>query len=259
MALCYRQTVKASKSSAWKSRCAAFGLVLAGVMSVPAAAQEGGDLQAQITYAYQTEDLGRLRSLRQSLADQVRGEHATTAARYHLAHADYRLGLLLRSRRQAAAQPLQECASQLSELDQGEAVSAEVLALQAICWMELAGERKLQAVFLRSRAVEALQRAARADARNPRVKLGQALQQLAVAGDAGPVPPELERAAELFEHSPATNEEAPGWGHAECYLLMGHALRVRGDELGARNWLEKALIIAPDYKAAQAEIAQLNR
>jgi hypothetical protein len=64
---------------------------------------------------------------------------------------------------------------------------------------------------------------------------------------------------ELFDHSPATSEEAPGWGHAESYLLMGHELRLRGDVLGARNWIEKALITAPDYKAAQAELALLNR
>jgi hypothetical protein len=29
--------------------------------------------------------------------------------------------------------------------------------------------------------------------------------------------------------------------------------------LGARNWIEKALIVAPDYKAAQRQLALLVR
>ena len=33
----------------------------------------------------------------------------------------------------------------------------------------------------------------------------------------------------------------------------------RGDLLGARNWIEKSLIVAPDYKAAQRQMATLVR
>ena len=33
--------------------------------------------------------------------------------------------------------------------------------------------------------------------------------------------------------------------------------RSRGDQLGARNWIEKSLIAAPDYKAAQRQLALL--
>ena len=51
----------------------------------------------------------------------------------------------------------------------------------------------------------------------------------------------------------------PGWGHAEAYLALGHQLLQRGDVLGARNWIERALIAAPDYKAAQRELAPLER
>jgi hypothetical protein len=34
-------------------------------------------------------------------------------------------------------------------------------------------------------------------------------------------------------------------------------LQSRGDVLGARNWIEKSLIVAPDFKAAQRQIASL--
>ena len=60
----------------------------------------------------------------------------------------------------------------------------------------------------------------------------------------------MTQAAQLFEQSSATRADAPGWGHAEAYLALGTQLAARGDMLGARNWIEKALIVAPEYKGA---------
>jgi Tfp pilus assembly protein PilF len=51
--------------------------------------------------------------------------------------------------------------------------------------------------------------------------------------------------------------DAPGWGHGEAYLELGRQYQARGDLLGARNWIEKALIVAPDYKSAQRQLASL--
>jgi len=34
---------------------------------------------------------------------------------------------------------------------------------------------------------------------------------------------------------------------------------MRGDHLGARNWIEKALIAAPDFKTAQRQLASLSK
>ena len=70
---------------------------------------------------------------------------------------------------------------------------------------------------------------------------------------------ELRSAAELFEQSSGTREDAPGWGHAEAYLALGRELQIRGDHLGARNWIEKALIAAPDFKTAQRQLASLSK
>ena len=70
---------------------------------------------------------------------------------------------------------------------------------------------------------------------------------------------QLQLAAQLFDASSATSIDAPGWGHAEAYLALGRELQSRGDQLGARNWIEKSLIAAPDYKAAQRQLALLVR
>ncbi len=70
---------------------------------------------------------------------------------------------------------------------------------------------------------------------------------------------ELQLAAQLFDQSSATRIDVPGWGDAEAYLALGMQLQARGDLLGARNWIEKSLIVAPDYKAAQRQLAILVR
>jgi Tfp pilus assembly protein PilF len=70
---------------------------------------------------------------------------------------------------------------------------------------------------------------------------------------------QLQLAAQLFDQSSATRIDVPGWGHAETYLALGRQLQSRGDLLGARNWIEKSLIVAPDFKAAQRQMATLVR
>jgi len=61
----------------------------------PAPAQLGGDLQAQILYAYQTEDTHILKNLIQDLTTRVKADEDDAPLRYHLAHAEYRRGLLV--------------------------------------------------------------------------------------------------------------------------------------------------------------------
>ncbi len=68
-----------------------------------APAQQGGDLQAQILYAYQTEDGNALANLIQDLTTQAKADAGDASLKYHLAHAQYRSGLLAGSRRRRSA------------------------------------------------------------------------------------------------------------------------------------------------------------
>ncbi len=98
-------------------------------------------------------------------------------------------------------------------------------------------------MLLRSRAEERLKAALVLAPRNPRAvflsardglarsKPGSAEHQRAFE--------QLQMAVQLFDASSATALDAPGWGHAECYLALGRELQSRGDQLGARNWIEK--------------------
>jgi tetratricopeptide (TPR) repeat protein len=121
----------------------------------------------------------------------------------------------------------------------------------------------LEAVLLRSRASERLNAAFALAPRNPRVLYLTAMDGLARSKPGSAENQrafeQLQLAAQLFDQSSATRIDAPGWGHAEAYLALGIQLQSRGDRLAARNWIEKSLIVAPDFKAAQRQMASLVR
>ncbi|HSY97696.1 MAG TPA: hypothetical protein VK793_18875 [Steroidobacteraceae bacterium] len=228
-------------------------------------AQQGGDLQAQILYAYQSEDGNALANLIQDLTVQVKADAGDASLKYHLAHAQYRSGLLAAAADAGARaeSAFSDCIDQLKPLASQDVKSVEALILQSACYAGLADQRKLESVLLRSRSDERLKTALKLAPHNPRAVFLSSMQGLARAKPGSDEQrrcfAELERAAQLFDQSPATNIDTPGWGHAEAYLALGRQLQSRGDQLGARNWIEKSLIAAPDYKAAQRQLAQLVR
>jgi tetratricopeptide (TPR) repeat protein len=239
-------------------------LTVLAIAAFAAHAQEGGDTQAQIDYAYQTEDSNSLSNLIQNLTNKVSNDSADAALRYHLAHAQYRFGQLSRERHSRAAQAaFSDCIDELKPVIDKDVKSAEGMVLQSACYSELADLKSLEAVLLRTRAADRLKAALKLQPRNPRAVLLSALQDMRHAkigsaesqkGLAG-----LQSAAQLFEQSSGTSNDAPGWGHAEAYLALGRELQARGDRVGARNWIEKALIAAPDYRVAQRQLASLAK
>ena len=232
------------------------------LLATAAPAQMGGDYQAQILYAFQTEDINSLTNLIQDLTNRVKAQADDPSLRYHLAHAQYRRGLLAGDANAHVAEAaFSDCVDGLKPLLSQDVKSVEPMILQSACYAGLAERRRLESALLRSRAAERLKSALALAPRNPRAvflesqealgqaKPGSAEQQHAIA--------QLELAAKLFDSSSATNIDTPGWGHAEAYLALGRSLQARGDQLGARNWIEKSLIIAPDYKAAQRQLGSL--
>jgi tetratricopeptide (TPR) repeat protein len=239
----------------------ALSLCLAGLS---AHAQTGGDLEAQILYAFHTEDSNQLADLVQTMTTQEQSGSADNALRYHLAHAQYRLGLLDGDKPEHNAESaFADCIEQLKVVLGQDPNSVESLALQSACYSNLARLRKVEAVLLRSRAADRLASAFKLAPHNPRVELLRATDGLARSrpgsSENAQAFAQLQLAAQLFEQTSATSVDAPGWGHAEAYLELGRQLQAHGDVLGARNWIEKALIIAPDFKAAQRQLATLVR
>jgi hypothetical protein len=239
-------------------------LILLLGAAVVARAQEGGDTQARIDYAYQTEDVNSLANLIQNLTAQVKSDAGDIALRYHLAHAQYRFGQLAVERHTRGAEAaFSDCIDELKPVIETNVKSAEGMVQQSACYLGLADLRMLEAVLLRTRAADRLKSARKLEPRNPRAVLLSAMQEMHHAKAGSPESQrgfaELQLAAQLFEQSSGTSLDAPGWGHAEAYLALGRELQIRGDHLGARNWIEKALLAAPDYKIAQRQLALLAK
>jgi len=245
-------------------RMKSLAIIALSLAFAPGRAQEGGDLQAQILYAFQAEDTNQLANLVQTLTTQVKSGGAEPALRYHLAHAQYRMGLLAeQGRARNPEQAFAGCVEQLKPVLEQDVKSAEALALDSACYAHLAKYKRLEGALLRSRAADRLREAFAIAPRNPRVLYLMAMDGLARAkpgsAENQQAFAQLQLAAQLFDQSSATRIDVPGWGHAEAYLALGMQLQSRGDLLGARNWIEKSLIVAPDYKAAQRQMANLVR
>jgi len=234
------------------------------LLATAAPAQLGGDRQAQILYAYQTEDTNTLKNLIQDLTTQAKADGADPSLHYHLAHAQYRMGMLAGSANAREAESaFSDCIDQLKPGLSQDVKSVEALILQSACYSGLAEHRSLESVLLRSRSEERLKTALKLAPRNPRAVFLASMEGLARAkpgtAERQHAFEQLELAAQLFDASSATSIETPGWGHAESYLALGRELHSRGDRVGARNWIEKSLIVAPDYKEAQRQLALLVR
>jgi tetratricopeptide (TPR) repeat protein len=221
-------------------------------------AQEGGDLQARILYAFHTEDLNQAAELSRNLAVEVRDHGDAPAMRYHWAHAQYRYAALLLARQPAeAGKALDTCVQGLAPLLDADPNAIEPLILQSACYADLAQIGGLGKLLARRRARDRIETAMRLAPRNPRALLVLGIQELRDEPSARAIPAAVRQAAAIFEQSAATADESPGWGHADAYLLLGRQLRLHGDIVMARNWIEQALIAAPDFRAAQRELAGL--
>jgi tetratricopeptide (TPR) repeat protein len=226
--------------------------------------QEGGDVQAQILYAYHTEDTNTLQDLIQGLHKELKDDAGNPALHYHLAHAHYRLADLSgRAAARRADEALSDCIDDLRPLLRKDVKSVEALILQGACYLSLADLRTVESVVLRARAWDRLNAAAKLAPRNPRLLLIESTQALAHARTDSPerqqALSQLNLAVQEFDRAPATNVDEPGWGHAEAYLALGCELKAQGDRVQARNLIEKALIAAPDYKSAQRQLALLSQ
>jgi Tfp pilus assembly protein PilF len=90
------------------------------------------------------------------------------------------------------------------------------------------------------------------DPDNPRVQLVECLCLVNSDTDRSTVVFEkLQSMVEAFETSPPSRPGQPDWGHAEALTLLGAQYLQRGDPLAARDALERALVIAPDFREAQ--------
>jgi tetratricopeptide (TPR) repeat protein len=234
---------------------AAFAVAFAG-QGAFAADSAWLDVEGRIQYGFYTEDARSLADL----ADQLsRGEGPQEPLRnYYAGLANYRLALLLSTRDKAHARDaVERCVDSLDGALKTETDFAAALALQSAClrtlavlkpWKPLAG----------SKSAGQMEKAVKLAPKDPRVLLLEALER----GDGEKIDEQalakLKKAAAAFEAERQGLERTPGWGAAEAYAYLGRGYLDRGDVLAARDALERALLIAPDFALARRLLSKIT-
>jgi hypothetical protein len=241
------------------------GLLTAALLLLGAGARaddtEWRDLESRIQYSYYTEDARTLQKLEDELATN---ESHGKLKSYYVALNAWRQGQLAARNAAAAktaASALQRCVHELDASLEAQPDVAEALALRAGCANTAQAGGGLHVPFTGPKPARDIQRALELAPRNPRVLLIDAMiDYLAAASSGGNrerALPKLRHAVAAFEVERGGAEPVPGWGAAEAYVYLGRDLLDHGDGVGARDALEHALLLAPDYQEARRLMAKI--
>lgn len=246
----------------WRVLAALAGLALGATLAY-ADETQWRDAEARVQYGYYTEDARALSSVAEALGGS--DSHAKLRD-YYVALTDWRLALLVAqnpsaARGTSAAQLLQHCVHQMDLALEAQADFAEGLALRAACAVTPVGGANLHVPFTGPKPHKDIERALSLAPKNPRVLLVDAMSDYLLAPSAGGNKEralgKLRAATAAFEVERAGPEPLPGWGAAEAYLYLGRDLLDHGDAVGARDALEHALLLAPDYAQARRLMARI--
>jgi hypothetical protein len=236
-----------------------FGILLLALAATTLAQESSWrDVENRVQYAYYTEDAAALRGLQGTLSAE---ESDNPLKRYYAALLAWRQAQL--ALRDAAApggasatQHAQRCVSELDAAIALRADFADALALRALC-LEAGGARTLATY----RARRDLERALQLAGHNPRVLLADAMSdyqlQPARGGNRERALGKLRRTVDAFEAERGGVEQVPGWGAADAWWLLARDLLDHADPIAARDALEHALLIAPQFMEARRLMAKI--
>lgn len=222
-------------------------------------------LERQIESGYFQQNAAALQALAASLPADDGAAAAETQDEewqsYYGALLAYRLALLAKNDELRAWPFTQQCVDRLNRalvIDPG---SAEALALQSAC-LALQSHMDpwrspLAAPLSRARIDKALKLAPE----NPRVLLLAALasrdRPRLFGGDTQQAFVLMQRAVSAFERQRGRPPGLPGWGAADAFTDLAQEYLTRGEALAARNVLERALLVAPDFAPARLLMAEI--
>lgn len=264
---------------------AALALAGAAAFSDIASAQEAtdwADVEGRVQYAYYTNDARALNGVLATLKPkEVEGEKESAddlvMRSYFRALAQYRIAQVLAPTKKGDAKDaIDDCHDEvdngvtalpkvppgLDETDANRQKRAELYALATAC--TLAGrEMSTMPFFGGGRIGSRIEDAVKLEPKNPRVRLVETLAQFDRAGkdekQKAAALAKLRTVAQMFEAARAAASSTPEWGAAETYAFLGRALYEQRDVVGAREALERSLLIAPDYAFPRKLMSQITR
>jgi hypothetical protein len=214
------------------------------------------DIESRIQYGYYTEDAPALKSLVGLIAadeghDKLHG--------YYGALLNWRLAQLAAQGTPAAgASPAELAARCVRSADESLAVQrdfADALALRSACEATPLGRGSDFLPFAGRQLHKDLERAQQLSPRDPRVQLVDAMNDYllspATGGNKERALAKLRRVVGVFDAERAGVDHLPGWGAAEAYFYLARALLDHADPVAARDALEHALLLAPEFAQAR--------
>jgi tetratricopeptide (TPR) repeat protein len=218
------------------------------------------DVESRIQYGYYTEDPRALAGVMELLAP---AQIDSAFKRYYAGLANYRLTQLTLARDKSRAK--ETAAACVDNLDQALKIQkdfADALGLESACLDMLAGLEAWRTPFAASKSGAQIEKARHLGPRNPRVLLLDAVEAFerpkASAADKDRALRGFQQAAAAFEAERQETEHVPGWGAAEAYVYLAKCQLDRGATLDARDALERALLIAPEFAEARRLMTQIT-
>ena len=212
-------------------------------------------------YAFYTQDPRYLGNVRGEFESLTSHRSIESLAYYYAGYVDYRLAQLhIDSNKSAAIEHLDNCIAALKKAIKTDRELAEAYALQSACYSLKAGAQSVKAVYLGPKASRRIAQAREMAPENPRVALLDGLNDYyrpaSLGRDVDSAFAKFSKAAELFADGADVQPGNPDWGHAEVYALLGEIYLSRDDAALARESFEHALLIVPEYKKAQRQLAE---
>jgi hypothetical protein len=223
--------------------------VLVGAAAVPAvwagSSAELNDLTARIDYGFYNNDPRAIDTARAAL-EQLGDGPAVQYARDYAALRRAQLGADGRT-----AGLARECAEREPPADAHGPAAAEAWIIVAACGVVAQQSSR--------RVEQALARARELDRRNPRIGLVEswALQRAGGNAAAEGLASKLEATIAAFDSWRAP-PDAPDWGEAEALAALGAVKLAGGESRAARDLIERALLLVPDYHLAAELRARLH-
>ena len=215
------------------------------------------DASARAQYAFLTSDVRALEEVLGEVSQMSFQANLEALKSYQLAYGYWKAAQLSAQRgpsaRAAASKAAKACVEHAKAAVRRDTGLAEAFAVQAVCEDKPFAFQQLDdGECDRNRAMRTALGLA---PKNPRVKLVAALCARSAQGDA-----QLNRWRDVvaaFDEAAKPTSAVADWGHAEALTLLAQAQLSAGQTVAARDAIERALVIAPDYNAAQAVLKQI--
>jgi tetratricopeptide (TPR) repeat protein len=258
-------------------------LAAGGLVSAPAvraADTNWLDIESRIQYGYFTEDTRSLHNLVEPLGSTDSHDRLKS---YYAGLLAYRLTLLTEAQadqavaagkaptpvrkndrsKNEARQTVERCIGSLDQALEVQSNFADALALQSACLGLLAELGTWRAPLAAPKSATQLHKALQLAPRNPRVLLLDAINEYEHSKAPGGGDPEhpcakFKAVAAVFDAERADVDQVPGWGAAEAYMWLGRCYLDSGDGNAARDALERALLIAPEFGQARRLLATIT-